>query len=256
MAFIKNLSCALIKINPQGTPLQSNEFNMKKTFFCLMLLAISAATLSAQKTFYGTVEYKYEMKGEGAEMMAAFMPEKMVVKYGEKSMMTFMEGGMMGDMMGKIIVNGESGENFVVKDDEQAVYMIKTEDIEEETAGQDKPRVEKLKEQKDILGYACQRYKVTAMQDGEETVQHIWITDKLKAPEIKAPGAGQLGGMVSTKDIPGFPMEVEVAVPQTGMTLLLSVTSLDKAKVAASEFERPKGYEVKDFSEMMQMGDK
>ena len=243
LASIKPLSCAL-----------TNELNMKKVFFYLMLLALGSTTLSAQKTFYGTVEYKYEMKGEGAEMMAAFMPEKMVVKYGEKSMMTFMEGGMMGNMMGKIIVNGESGENFVIKDGEQAVYMIETEEMEEQAASQETPKVEKLNEKKDILEYACQRYKVTTMQEGEEMVQYIWVTDKLKAPEIKAPGANQMGGMVATSDIPGFPMEVEVAVPETGMTLLLSVVKLDKTKVAASEFDRPKDYEVKDFAEMMQMG--
>lgn len=256
MTLIKHVSSPPTKITCRTLLLQSNQIPMKKTLFYLLLLVLSATTLSAQSTFYGTVEYNYEMKGEGAEMMAMFMPEKMVIKYGEKSMMTFMEGGMMGDMMGKIVVNGETGENFVVKDDEQAVYMIKTEDVEEEIAYQEKPKVEKLDEKKEILGYACQRYKSTTQQDGQEMVQYIWVTDKLKAPEIKAPGANQMGGIVSTTDIPGFPMEIEVAIPETGMTLLLSVSNMDKTKVDASIFNRPEDYEVKDFSEMLQMDNK
>lgn len=227
---------------------------MKKALFYLLLVFFSATTLSAQKTFQGTIEYKYEMKGEGAEMMAAFMPEKMVVKYGEKSMLTLMEGGMMGTMMGKIVVNGETGENFVVKDDEQAVYMIKTEDIEEEAAGKEKPKIEKLGEQKEILGYSAQRYKITTMQEGTEMVQYVWITEELKAPEVDSPAGNQMGGMVSTEYIPGFPLEMEVAIPETGMTLLLAATNIDKTKVDASEFARPEDYEMKDFEEMMQMG--
>ncbi|MCB9287668.1 MAG: DUF4412 domain-containing protein [Lewinellaceae bacterium] len=230
---------------------------MARPLFYLLLLALSATTLSAQDTFYGTVEYKYEMKGEGAEMMAAFMPEKMIVKYGEKSMMTFMEGGMMGSMMGKIIVNGESGENFVVKDDEQSVYMISKEDMKKNAENQEKPRIEKLEEQKDILGYPCNRYKVTTLQEGEETVQHIWMTDKLKAPVFEGIDPGQMGGgFISGSDIPGFPMEVEVAISNTEMTLLLTATNIDNTKVEASIFERPQDYEVKDFSEMMQTGNK
>ena len=238
-----------------GKNLLAQLNSYKKTLLFLLPALLGAAALSAQETFQGTVEYKYEMKGEGAEMMAAFMPEKMVVKYSEKSMLTYMEGGMMGDMMGRIVVNGESGENFVVKDDEQAIYLIKAEDIEEKIAGQEEPKLEKLDEQKDILGYACRRYKLTLSQDGAETVQYMWITGQLRAPEIKTPGAGQMGGFISTTDIPGFPMEVEVEIPQSGMTLLLSAVNIDQARVPASEFERPEGYEVKGFEEMMQKQD-
>lgn len=133
--------------------------------------------------------------------------------------------------------------------------MIKAEDIEEKIADQEKPKLEKLDEQKEILGYACQRYKLTLSQDGAETVQYMWITSQIRAPEIKTPGAGQMGGFISTTDIPGFPMEVEVEIPQSGMTLLLTAINIDITRVPAREFERPEGYEVKGFEEMMQKQD-
>ena len=225
---------------------------MRSTIFFALLLACSATAISAQKTFYGTVEYAYEMQGEGAEMMAAFLPEKMVIKYGDKSMMTTMEGGMMGEMMGRIIVNGQTGESFVVKESEQAVYLMKEADIENAAEDMDASKPVKGEGTMEILGYSCQKYKLPIMQDGQETMQYIWITEALKAPQIDAPGMNQLNnGPLSSTNLPGFPLRVEVAIPQTGMMLTMMATKLDDTKVDATEFERPKDYEVKDFSEMM-----
>ena len=61
-------------------------------------------------------------------MMKMMMPEKMVVVYGEEGVLTYMDGGMMGDMMGKVVVNTKTGESFVIKDAEKAVYVIEKED--------------------------------------------------------------------------------------------------------------------------------
>lgn len=223
---------------------------MKRIFIYLFLLLGSLSTLTAQDTFQGTVTYTYEVKGENAEMMQAMMPQKMVVKYGKKHMMTYMEGGMMAGMMGKIVVDTESGESFVIKDDEKAVYMMKKEDLEQA----EQPKVNNSIEEgetKDILGYTCKKYKLSATQNGQEVTQYIWATEELKAPDLRTPGMQQMSNMGLAEHVKGFPMEIEIAMPGMKTTMIMRVSELDDTKISASEFKRPEGYETKDFSEFM-----
>lgn len=228
--------------------------NMKSMITCGLVLLFSISIAGAQETFQGTVTYKYEIEGENAEMMASFMPEAMIVKYGETGMLTEMQGGMMAAMMGKIVVNSKSGETFVLKENEKSVYLMKEEDLEG-TEAVDSTNVQKLDESKEILGYECRKYKVVSKQEGKETTQYMWVTDELKIPEMDMPGMQQLGNSVmGNGKIPGFPMQVEVTIPNMSTKLLLTVSELDFTKVDAKEFDRPEDYTVKDFSEMMKMG--
>ena len=223
---------------------------MKKILLALSLLLSVSSLIFSQQVFKGMVEYSYQLKGEGSEMMALMMPEKMVVKYGDNRMMTFMKGGMMADMMGTVVVNGETGENFVRKDNEQAVYFIPEEEIEKQASRSQKPQVEKMEEEKEIMGYRARKYKLTSIEDGKEFTQYIWTTDELAVPEIKNAGLNQMGGVMSSSAVPGFPLLVESSIPQTNVTLLLEVQKIEKGKVADSEFVRPTDYELKPFSEM------
>lgn len=225
---------------------------MKKSVIYLVLFLFAVVSAGAQKVFEGTVTYTYEVKGDNAEMMKSMMPQSMVIKYGEESMMTEMKGGMMASMMGKIIVNGEAGEAFVVQDAQKSIYVMKLD--EQQTEQTNIKEVTKMDEQKEILGYDCQRYKVIATQNGQEMTQYMWVTEELKAPEIKAPGLQQMGGAMANGKIPGFPMSTEVSIPGMNATMIMTVSDLNFDKVPASAFDRPKGYEVKDFEELMKMG--
>jgi hypothetical protein len=223
---------------------------MRIPFIGLMVMLASFSMLTAQKTFYGTVTYSYEVKGENAGMMATMMPQKMIIKYGEKQMLTYMEGGMMGSMMGKIIADTESGETFIVKDDEKAVYLMKKEDQENAEAQEVKKVVEE-KETKEILGHTCKKYTLTVSQNGQEMTQTLWVTEDLKAPNFKMPGAQQMSGVMFSEQIKGFPMQVEVGLPGMNTSMVMTVTDLDQSKVSKKEFMRPEGYQTKDFSEFM-----
>jgi hypothetical protein len=227
--------------------------NMKSIITNGLLLLLSIAVAGAQETFHGTVTYKYEMKGESAEMMASFMPEALIVKYAEEGMITEMRGGMMADMMGTIIVNTKDDEVFVRKDSEKAVYLIKEEVNEEDRP--DATEVTKLDEQETILGYDCRKYKMVIKQNGQEVTQFLWVTDKLKAPKVETPKMQRLGGsIVSSDKIPGFPMRMELSIPGMPVQMVMTATDLDFTKIDGKAFERPKDYAVKDVSELMKMG--
>lgn len=228
---------------------------MKNVLAILCLLALAQVTMNAQKTMRGTVEYTYTVKGDNSEMMAGMLPERMVVVYGDNAMLTYMEGGMMASMVGKIIVN--NGESYIIKEDQKTVYQMSDEDMKnaEEQQKEQMGKVEKIEGQtKEVKGYSCQLYEVGVNQNGQMAKQKIWVTDKLKAPEIKGSGATPMNqGLMGNMNVPGFPMEVEVDIPQGNMTMVLSVSEITMEKPDAAVFQKPKDYEVKPFSEMMSM---
>jgi len=229
---------------------------MKKVLFTLLVLAVGQLGLNAQKTVQGTVAYKYTISGEGSEMMAGMMPEKMVVVYGDNAMMTYMEGGMMAGMMGKVIVN--NGKGFVIKEDTETVYNMSEEDMKSAEAQQEAQTGKATKvdgKTKEILGYQCQLYQVEVSQNGQKSMQNIWVTEELKAPEMKGAGATAMNqGMMGAIDIDGFPMEVVVNIPQTSMEMVLSVTDLNMEKPDPAMFAKPDGFTEKPFAEMMKAG--
>lgn len=229
---------------------------MKNVFLTLFILATGVFGLQAQKTVQGTVEYKYTISGEGSEMMAGMMPEKMVVVYGKNAMMTYMEGGMMAGMMGKVIVN--NGKGYVIKEDKETIYNMSEEDMKNAEAQQEAQTGKATKvddKTKEIMGYNCQLYQIEVTQNGQKSMQNIWVTKELKAPEMKGAGATSMNqGMLGATDIDGFPMEVEVNIPQTTMKMVLSVTDLDMKKPDPAMFAKPEGFTEKPFSEMMKAG--
>lgn len=223
----------------------------------VLLLAVSTLTLSqAQATFQGTLEYSYQLNAEGEEagMMAAFMPEKMITRYGDNQMATEMVGGMVANMMGRIIVN--NGKSYVVKDAEKTIFEMSEEDMAE---GQDQldnqePAKKVSGETMEILGYTCQKYALTMTNDdGGKTEQVIWATDAFKAPQLSAPNQGNIpaSGFFGSSNIEGLPMRIEIATPGVDGGLIMEVIKLDKTPVDATHFQRPDGYTVKPISEMM-----
>ncbi len=221
-----------------------------------LLLFISITTIYAQKTFEGTVTYSYTIKGENAGMMASFMPEKMIMIYDKKGMITSMEGGMLANMMGKIVVDAVNNEAFVVKEAEKTVYLMKQEDMDNVEEPQVKEMV-KQEGEEDILGYRCHRYKMVTEAEGAETVQHIWVTNELKTPDLKLPGLGNMaGGVLSGNKLPGFPMQIEVAIANMDATMIMTATEIDLKRVDKQVFLRPKDFTVKDFSELLGSGNR
>jgi len=222
---------------------------MKRIFICLTALLCSLSVAQAQKEFMGTVSYAYEVEGENAEMMKMMMPEKMIVKYSKHGMITYMEGGLTANMMGKIVVNTDNQESFIVKDDKKVVYLMSEEERQDAEVPETKANKIEGETQK-ILGYTCQKYELIVDQEGEKTTQYIWAAQDLKAPQLNMPGANQLSnGMFFGGEVQGFPLLIEIGMPEVEATLTMKAIELDDTPVNAKEFKRPADYETKDFSE-------
>ncbi len=229
-----------------------------RILFALLLTSSTWGLIQAQEAFKGTIEYSYQLEAEGdgeeAEMMASFMPEKMITRYGDNQMATEMEGGMVASMMGRIIVN--NGQSYVVKDAEKTIFEMSEEDMEEgKEQFENQDAAEQVAgETMEILGYTCQKY-VLAMDAGEggKVEQVIWATDAFKAPQLSIPNQGSVptAGFMGGFSIEGLPLRVEIGTPEIKGALVMEAINLDNTPVEASYFERPEGYTVKPFSEMM-----
>lgn len=98
--------------------------------------------------------------------------------------------------------------------------------------------IENTNETKNILGYECDKYNVTMNKDGADVKMVIYATDKLKAVTQQTTAFG--------KDFTGFPMLMELAIQQQGITmnLVIEVTEVKAEDVADDKFDMtvPEGY--------------
>ncbi len=223
---------------------------MKKIFLSTLVALLTISSVYSQKTVIGDVTYSYNILGEGAEMMAAMMPEKMVITYGKDGMMVKMVGGMMASAMGTTIVNVETGETYVIKDAEQTVYVQSADEAEAEMEDVENPKPVKHDETMEILGYKCTLYTQTVTMQGMSMTQKLWVTDDLKAPDYDKKALKGMSGMNTMNfDVNGFPLMIEMDIPGMPVTMELKVVNLDLKKVNKSLFEKPKGYTEKSMDE-------
>lgn len=224
---------------------------MKKLVTIVLLGMLFIPGVLAQKTVVGIVEYKYSAKGEGSEQMAGMLPDKMISKYGNNGVSVEMIGGMMGGMMGKVVVDGKSGEMFMVKDLEQTVYVVDKDELEEMTGEVDEPVITKLDDTKEILGYKCKKYIQKSTTQGIEVTQIIWATSKLKYPDYdEEVFSNMMGQDILNFNVDGFPLLMVTEIPGTSMTMELVVSDIKFKKIKDSEFKKPAGYEEKPFTQM------
>lgn len=224
---------------------------MKRTIIALILSVFILPSALSQKTVLGTVEYAYNLIGEGSEAIAGMMPEKMVLKYGENGISIEMIGGMMASAMGRTIVNGTTNEAFMVKDSERTVYLMSEEEIDAALEANNTPQVEEMDETKEIMGYNCKKMIQTVTEQGMTVEQILWVTDELATLEYEGSAfKGMAGQSNMNLDIKGFPLLIEVDMPNMPVKLELVVTEIKFEKIDPAEFERPEGYKVKPFAAM------
>ncbi|MCB0662678.1 MAG: DUF4412 domain-containing protein [Saprospiraceae bacterium] len=228
---------------------------MKKTIQLLgLLLVVFSGALQAQKEFTGTMTYSYTFEGEDVEMFISMMPEKMIVQYGDRGIITHMEGGLVASMMGIIVVDTENQISFIKKESEKSIYLVNDEDAEEMGEGMESSEVKTFDETKEIMGYTCYKYETeTTDANGQTLKQTIWATKDLKLKKYDFSGKAKelMANAYNEKLKDALPMEVEVFMPAMEMTLKLTVTNIEKSKIPSERFDIPKGYAQKDISEML-----
>jgi hypothetical protein len=224
---------------------------MKKTILLLLAILLIVPSAFTQKIVLGTVDYSYKVIGEGADQMAGMMPNKMVIKYGKNGLSSKMEGGMMAASMGKTVVNGETGDVFMIKESEKVLYVMSKEEIKAEADKVGETDVKSFDDTKTIMGYKCKKYTQSITMQGQTVEQTLWATDELKTPDYESEAFRGMAGQGGLNfDIDGFPMLIEIGLPMANLTLQLEVSNIDFGKIPAKEFEKPKGYTEKPFSEM------
>lgn len=212
---------------------------MKKVLIALVL-TFAVSTSFAQKLFEGHIKYKFQISGEGAESMEAFMPTSMELFVSKKGMVTKMNGGMMAAMMGNIIVNDNGA--YILQDAEKKALEIDKEEMEKEAAEAEEPVIEKLKETEKIQGYKCQKYKTTTKDEsGAEVVSFMWVCSDYKMPEFKSPTSSN----VTVKGVEG--MVLKTSSETMGFTVTLLAEEIDTKAPDKAMFSVPSDYTVEKF---------
>lgn len=212
---------------------------MRTVLFAVCFLMSSV--LIAQKPFAGTVNFKWNIAGEGAEMMEAMMPTNLVVVFGKAGSRVTFEGGMMSAMFGEFVYNAKSDKSYMIKADEEVAYLMS----DEEENAQPVSSYDKEDEIITIQGYACQKYKMTSMSNGVESVSYVWLTNDIK-PYHSDKGS-KIGFNGVSADM-GFPMKIVTSAD--GITVTMTAEKIDPTVPNKALFAVPKGYDVKPYTDM------
>jgi hypothetical protein len=227
---------------------------MKKVCYLLCLLALNFT--QAQQTFYGTQEITYQYEGEGAEMMAQYMPKGMTSYYGKDKTAVDFNGAAMEALMNRVVTTAT--ESFAISHNSKAVYAIDNDFAEQNQPKMENVKVEKVEgETKDILGLTCQKYNVSLSQMGMEMKMVMWVSTKYNMPEYKVPFNQDASlEVLKQANLKGMVLRLESEIPVQGasITMIMETTKLDPTPVDESIFEKPAGYAEKNFADMPMPG--
>ncbi len=195
----------------------------------------------------GSVTFTTEVKadsGSAMEQQAQMMDGmEMAMKFKGKKFRMDMNMAMMKT-------------NIITKDGEE-IYMLLNgmgQKMAIKCAKKDLKKLAKLKgetktetytltkETKKILGYTCKKYTSTTEVDGKKYTNVIWTTEEITA-------SAELMNS-SNEGLKGFPLETFSY--NKGIKTHMLASKVSKEAPADSDFELPKGYDVKTIDEIMQ----
>jgi hypothetical protein len=216
------------------------------TVLVVMLALVSGQSFAGGKEFTGTIVYNitYPDSKLDAQTMA-MMPKTLKIKIKGNMSRTEMSLGMGTTV---IIFDSEARSGVTLMDMMGQKFAMKmtTEDIEKEMKETPEATVINTTETKEIAGYTCKKAIVKMKEKGSETETElvVFYTEDLASAKMN-----ELNPMY--KDIPGTMLEY--AMNEKGMNMFLTAISVEKEKIADSEFETPEGYKVVTQSELKSM---
>ena len=220
---------------------------MKKLLSFMMVAAIimGFASSAISKDFSGVITYKISYPGmEIDASMAAMMPKMATLTIKETKSKFEISMGQMGTQIQ--IIDGEAKTvTSVMNMMGQKFYYVETEDdINEEIAENENVDFQVMDETKEIAGYECKKAVVTVKDGGEEMQFTVFFTEEIGSQSLNIDNP-------YFKDVPGAMLEFEI---DTGAgTMKMEAISVDKKKVADTEFEVPEGYDEKTPEEIEAM---
>ena len=211
---------------------------MKTTFRILTVAAFLAVllpfvSLAGGKPFEGVITYKITYPdSKFDENTLAMMPKMMVTSVKGSKSRTDMSSGMGSQASitdyaarTKVGLLAIMGQKFAIRET--------MADIQKEIDGQPKATVQITGETKQILGYNCKKAIVTTQSGSDKTTMDVWFTSELGSKELNFDNPVY-------KDIDGMLMEFSVKERQ--LTMVLTVTGIEKKSVSDKEFEIPSDY--------------
>lgn len=210
--------------------------NMKRIFLITTTTLISLFSFGQ---FEGTVKYSIEYTDIPEEMQGyeSMMAKDMTMLIKDENVKIEQQSPMGGST---VIINSKTKTvttlfNMMGK---KVGIEMNDEEIEREKAKELSPEIEYLDETKKIAGYSCKKAIIKSGND-EFTV---YYTNEIQNQKLHQ----------TYKGLDGFLMEYEVS--QQGMGMIMSVTEIEKKKIAKNEFEIPAEYDLMtkdEFNKMM-----
>lgn len=213
---------------------------MKKTTLIitatlLFLIAFAGQSFAGGKEFNGTIVYNITYPDSKMDAQTlAMMPKTMKMKIKGNMSRTEMSMGMGTTI---IIFDSEVKTGVMLLDFMGQKFAMKmtAADFEEEIKDLPEPTVVTTDETKEIAGYACKKAIVKVKEKGSETESEMIV---YYTEDIAAAKNNELNPLY--KNIPGTMLEFSKV--ENGLNMLLSAVSVEKEKIADSEFVTPEGF--------------
>ncbi|HPD66124.1 MAG TPA: DUF4412 domain-containing protein [Bacteroidia bacterium] len=220
---------------------------MKKFILLIPIILLLSSFSGDKKIFEGTIVFKMDVEGDFMSMMKSYLPDSYVFSFKDENVRIRIKGGLLEMMAGNILVT-KSGDTYLINDEEKTAWEIKAAGKNTEFENREAPKVIKLNESEEILGYHCEKYKIVMNEGGNEIVQYIWATDQLSL-KMKGLESAGVPGYFNYEGLDAFPLKIQMNVDQMGfnMNLILRAVDIKNEKFKSSEFQIPKNYTIKPF---------
>ncbi|MDQ3048618.1 MAG: hypothetical protein M3R27_13800 [Bacteroidota bacterium] len=214
---------------------------MKKILLSAAIAVMSFSTLSAQKSFEGSITYSINFDGSGLP------PEAMDMLKGAETTTYIKNEKRRVDMnmpmqSTSTYMNAKEKNIVTTMDIMGQKYLIRTSeaDIKKDQESQPETIIKYTDETKEIAGYKCKKAEITVKsKDGKEEIVTVFYTEKIPASELKS----------AFKGLKGFPLEYSMS--QSGIKMKFFAKTVSKEKVADTKFEIPKeGYRETTLEEL------
>jgi GLPGLI family protein len=224
---------------------------MKKTAqfisaIILLLALVSGQSFAGGKEFSGTIVYNitYPDSKLDAQTMA-MMPKTLKMKIKSNMSRTEMNMGMGTTV---VIFNSETRSGVTLMDfmGQKLAMKMTPEDLDKEMKETPEVNVVTTSETKEIAGYVCKKAILKMKEKGSETETELFV---YYTEEIASAKMNEVNPLY--KDIPGTMLEY--TINEKGMNMQLTAISVEKEKIADTEFETPEGFKEVTQDELKSM---
>ncbi len=207
--------------------------------FITAILSTSTQAQKKSKNAEGKIVYEITLDGEVEGMMAAMLPSEIVMKFKGSKCRTEMATAMAENITLSDQKDPSSG--LILLDVMGSKYAMKVDPAKVEEQKKSLPEFEVIAstETKDIAGYKCKKAIMKNKSNNEET--YIYYSEEL--PYLENSLTSQY------KNISGMPLEFNTKL--NGITMTIRAKSIEKIKIADTEFVASSEYKLVTEEQLM-----